>query len=49
MQWLAAEILARARGMHPEIDDHGLDALLADAPPMPMLASLEADWYAAAA
>jgi flavin-dependent dehydrogenase len=47
MQWLAAEILARARSMHPQIDDHGLDALLVDAPAM--VASLQADWYAAAA
>ena len=47
MQWLAAEVLAQARRAYPQIDDHGLDALLAEAPPM--VASLEAGWYAAAA
>ncbi|MBJ6979074.1 tryptophan 7-halogenase [Luteimonas sp. MC1895] len=45
MDALAAEILGRARDVHPEIGDHGLDALLAgDAPPP----SLDAVWYAAA-
>ena len=47
MQWLAAEILARARAMHPAIDDHGLDALLTnDECGHP---SLDATWYADAA
>ena len=47
MQWLAAEILARARAMHPAIDDRGLDALLSsDEPRHP---SLDATWYADAA
>jgi flavin-dependent dehydrogenase len=47
MQWLAAEILARARAVHPDIDDRGLDALLSsDKPRHP---SLDATWYAAAA
>src|SRR3546814_1486191 len=31
MGWLAAETLARARAGHADIDDHGLDALLAGA------------------
>ncbi|MEO8366361.1 MAG: FAD-dependent monooxygenase [Pseudoxanthomonas sp.] len=48
MEWLAAEILARARKTHGAIDDHGLDALLAgsaqDFPP-----SLAPQWYAATA
>ncbi len=46
MEWLAAEILERARGQHPGIDDFGLQGLLgqADVPP-----SLAATWYAAAA
>ncbi|MGB4858065.1 MAG: halogenase, partial [Dokdonella sp.] len=45
MGWLAAEILAQARRVHAEIDDHGLDALLAsnerDSPE-----SLTPEWYA---
>jgi flavin-dependent dehydrogenase len=46
MQWLAAEILERARSVHAGIDDHGLDALLTgDA----RHASLQPPWYAAAA
>ena len=46
MQWLAAEILARARQAHADIDDRGLQMLLAaDAGP----ASLDAAWYADAA
>jgi len=46
MGWLATEILAQARSVHPQISDHGLDSLLlhADSPP-----SLEAAWYSAAA
>ena len=44
MEWLAREILARARREHPGIDDHGLDALLADgAGDEP---SLDGPWYA---
>jgi len=46
MQWLAAEILARARQAHADIDERGLEMLLAaDAGP----ASLDAAWYADAA
>ncbi len=47
MDWLAREILARARREHPSIDGHGLDALLVrtrDAE-----TSLSAQWYADAA
>ncbi|MDB6163674.1 MAG: halogenase, partial [Xanthomonadaceae bacterium] len=45
MQWLAGEILARARGMHPLVEDHGLGALLVgDA-----RHSLHHSWYAVAA
>ncbi|MEO6103329.1 MAG: tryptophan 7-halogenase [Pseudoxanthomonas sp.] len=48
MEWLAAEILARARQFHSAIDDHGLDGLLAGlAPEGP--ASLAPQWYAATA
>ena len=47
MQWLATEILARARNEHPQIDTHGLDELLAGA--MAPVASLDAHWYADAA
>ena len=46
MQWLAAEILARARRAHAGIDDCGLEPLLADGDGQQ---SLEADWYADAA
>jgi hypothetical protein len=45
MDWLAAEILQRARDAHPGIDDCGLAALL-DATDTP--ASLAPVWYAAA-
>ncbi|WP_159016782.1 NAD(P)/FAD-dependent oxidoreductase [Cognatiluteimonas profundi] len=46
MRWLAAEVLARARRAHADIDDRGLDAMLAgdDAH-----RSLDAAWYADAA
>ncbi|MBD7923326.1 NAD(P)/FAD-dependent oxidoreductase [Xanthomonas sp. CFBP 8703] len=47
MGWLAREVLSQARAQHPQIDDHGLDALLAD-----MLegeSSLADTWYARAA
>ena len=47
MEWLAAEILSRARSMHPDIGDHGLEELLSGndlAWP-----SLAAHWYADAA
>ncbi|KPN17289.1 halogenase [Xanthomonas sp. Mitacek01] len=47
MRWLAAEILGRARHDHADIDDHGLDALLADTTDVPV--SLGANWYADAA
>lgn len=46
MDWLAAEILQRARAAHPAIDDGGLAALLADAPAA--TTSLAPIWYAAA-
>jgi len=45
MDWLAAEILQRARTAHPGIDDRGLGALLAVPAAEPSLASI---WYAAA-
>lgn len=44
MEWLAGEILQRARQHHPDLDDHGLQALLASA--VPREASLDAAWYA---
>jgi len=47
MEWLAREILGRARAEHPEIDSYGLDDLLSqrdnDSP------SLSSAWYADAA
>lgn len=53
MDWLAAEILSRARAAHPDIDDSGLSELLsgdsttqADGSKQP---SLSAQWYAEAA
>ena len=47
MDWLANEILTRARAMHPQIGDHGLDTLLArEATQRP---SLSSQWYAEAA
>lgn len=46
MDWLAAEILQRARAAHPDIGDCGLDALLADA--SAVTTSLAPIWYAAA-
>jgi hypothetical protein len=48
MQWLGMEILQHARTAHPDIDDAGLDALLANADPH-KLASLSDTWYADAA
>jgi hypothetical protein len=45
MQWLAAEILARARQAHPDIDDRGLQPLLAGHRER----SLDGSWYADAA
>ncbi len=47
MEWLARETLARARREHPGIDDHGLDALLADGAGKEP--SLDGPWYAHAA
>jgi hypothetical protein len=44
MEWLAGEILARARLHHDDIDDHGLLALLSGAPIREE--SLDAAWYA---
>lgn len=46
MEALAAEILGRARALHPGIDGHGLDALLDGLPAA--AASLDGLWYAAA-
>jgi flavin-dependent dehydrogenase len=46
MDWLAAEILQRTRAAHPDLDDCGLAALLADAPAA--TTSLAPIWYAAA-
>jgi hypothetical protein len=46
MEWLAREILDRARAAHPGIDDRGLDALLGDAPAE---GSLSPAWYDEAA
>jgi flavin-dependent dehydrogenase len=47
MDWLAAEILMRARAVHAGIDDRGLDALLSGNDEVH--ASLSAQWYANAA
>lgn len=47
MEWLAHEILSRARSEHPDIDGHGLDALLAGAGEEK--SSLAPFWYADAA
>ncbi|QNH14673.1 NAD(P)/FAD-dependent oxidoreductase [Xanthomonas sp. SI] len=47
MGWLAREVLGQARAQHPQIDDHGLDALLADM--MEGESSLADSWYARAA
>ncbi|MET0893047.1 MAG: FAD-dependent oxidoreductase [Pseudoxanthomonas sp.] len=47
MEWLAREILARARGEHPAIDGHGLDELLQDSSGTEK--SLAPVWYADAA
>ena len=44
MAWLAGEILARARVAHPDVGDHGLDALLAGHPVQ--APSLSSQWYA---
>jgi flavin-dependent dehydrogenase len=58
MHWLAGEILARARQAHADIDDRGLDALLAESTTpgrhahgqqAPEQASLDPAWYADAA
>ena len=47
MDWLAAELLARARREHEDIDDRGLDALLENA--ATERSSLSPQWYADAA
>jgi flavin-dependent dehydrogenase len=44
MDWLAGEIVSRARAAHPDIDDHGLDQLRAARPLQ--VPSLSAQWYA---
>jgi hypothetical protein len=46
MEWLAEEILGRAREAHAGIPCASLDALLMDAPRPPP--SLSRQWYAAA-
>ncbi len=43
MEWLAREILERARSVHAAIDDHGLGKLLESTGSRP---SLDATWYA---
>ena len=43
MQWLAHEIVARARTVHPGIDDRGLAAMLG---PTPAESALSPAWYA---
>jgi flavin-dependent dehydrogenase len=45
MEWLAAEMLQRARAAHPALDDCGLAALLAEDTTQDSLAPI---WYAAA-
>lgn len=47
MDWLAREILSRARQEYPDIADHGLEALLQSEGQVPV--SLSAQWYADAA
>ncbi|WP_369977590.1 NAD(P)/FAD-dependent oxidoreductase [Xanthomonas bundabergensis] len=47
MSWLAREVLGQARAQHPQIDGHGLDALLADT--LEGESSLADSWYARAA
>jgi flavin-dependent dehydrogenase len=47
MEWLAREVLARARSEHADIDGHGLDELLSSSEKHP--ASLAPFWYADAA
>jgi hypothetical protein len=47
MEWLARELLGRARAEHAQIDGFGLDALLADAVGHEI--SLSPFWYADAA
>jgi len=44
MRWLAAEILSRARAVHPTLPDRGLEALLGRE--TATATSLSADWYA---
>ncbi len=46
MRWLARDVLAHAREVHPDIDDHGLQALLDHASPAGEL--LLPEWYAQA-
>ncbi|CTP90932.1 halogenase [Xanthomonas translucens pv. poae] len=47
MSWLAREVLDQARAQHPQVADHGLDALLADT--LQGERSLADTWYARAA
>ena len=47
MRWLAARILQWARKAHPDIADHGLEALLAAQPAVPE--DLSQQWFEAAA
>lgn len=48
MRQLAAEVLALARAAFPDIDDHGLDALLADHDSRAHAPMLPAHWFAGA-
>ncbi len=46
MEWLATEIIERVTSQYPDLDDHGLAALLQPQAAVP--ASLAPQWYAAA-
>lgn len=46
MRWLAAETLQRARGVHADIDDHGLEALLDVDRAAVRAPQLDDAWYA---
>ena len=48
MRQLAAEVLALARSHFPDIDDHGLDALLAGHDVAAHAPMLPAHWFAPA-
>jgi hypothetical protein len=46
MRQLASEVLALARAAFPDIDDHGLEALLANHDPGACEPMLPAQWFA---